>query len=108
MKHVPIKQKDKETIRKERAYLLKKSVTKRIVKKGDKRITEGTRVCVVCQRPLTETRVVQGFSKGGIPYNKYETKSIRDHYVLSLGKNLSLSLCKDSKSCYAQHKQGGG
>ncbi len=90
-----------------RRELIKQASKKQLFKSGDKRVTNGTRVCAVCQRRLTETSVVTKEIKPDTYINVFRTQSILKHYVLTISDILKVGLCYDAQQCVNHLKKKG-
>ena len=82
----------REEVVQRRKYFLTRAQKTTVVSKGAKR-TGGTRICAICQTPLS--RVI--LTTGG-------TQSIREHYHCKMSDMLTVNICKDSKICQKVHE----
>ena len=96
-----------EEVKKSRLQLIKSAKSKQLVKTNDKRLTNGGRICAICHKKLSETRIVEIPGKNDRNIKKQLTIAISKHYVLNMGGILKVSICYDSRQCLRQLKKVG-
>lgn len=85
----------KKEIRKKREDIFRKSPTKTLIKKGDKRISSPSRVCGICGESLSK-----------MIYHTGKVISSRNHYHIKYSDFLYIDICQDINSCYRNLKKG--
>lgn len=86
----------REEVVQRRRYFLRHSQKTTVVSKGAKRVG-GTRICAICQTPLSRVILTTG-----------ATQATREHYHCRISDMLTVNICKDSKICQKVHEQRRG